>query len=174
KGHLAVRPAEGDSRSVVIKELIDDLIDARRLQLPILLRFPQILTNQLKKVQRSFQDASREFSYAGGHYGVFPMKVNPRREVVEEFLREGSKYNFGIECGSKAELYAALSLEQTPESLMICNGFKDESFINLALMGTQVGKRVIIVVEKLNELKMIVRRAQETNVKPMIGIRAKL
>jgi arginine decarboxylase len=102
------------------------------------------------------------------------MKVNPRREVIEEFLREGSKYNFGVECGSKAELYAALSMEQTPESLLICNGFKDEAFVNLALMGVQIGKRVIIVVEKLNELKMIVRRAQETGLKPWIGIRAKL
>jgi len=174
KGHLAVRPAEGDPRSVDVKELIDDLVDGRRLQLPILLRFPQILTNQLKKVQRSFQDASREFSYAGGHFGVFPMKVNPRREVVEEFLREGSKYNFGVECGSKAELYAALSLDHTPESLLVCNGFKDEAFINLALLGVQVGKRVIIVVEKLNELKMIIRRSQETGVRPGIGIRAKL
>ena len=174
KGHLAVRPAEGDPRSVDVKELIDDLVDGRRLQLPVLLRFPQILTNQLKKVQRSFQDASREFSYAGGHFGVFPMKVNPRREVVEEFLREGSKYNFGVECGSKAELYAALSLDQTPESLLVCNGFKDEAFINLALLGVQVGKRVIIVVEKLNELKMIIRRSQETGVRPGIGIRAKL
>ncbi|MEK6286899.1 MAG: biosynthetic arginine decarboxylase [Acidobacteriota bacterium] len=174
KGHLAVRPAEGDTRSVDIKELIDDLVEGRRLQLPILLRFPQILTNQLKKVQRSFQDASREFSYAGGHFGVFPMKVNPRREVVEEFLREGGKYNFGVECGSKAELYAALSLEQVPESLLICNGFKDEAFINLALTGVQIGKRVVIVVEKLNELKMIIRRAQETGIRPSIGIRAKL
>ena len=174
KGHLAVRPAEGDPRTVDVKELVDDLVDGRRLQLPILLRFPQILTNQLKKVQRSFQDASREFGYAGGHFGVYPMKVNPRREVVEEFLREGSKYNFGVECGSKAELYAALSLDQTPESLLVCNGFKDEAFINLALLGVQVGKRVIIVVEKLNELKMIIRRAQETGVRPGIGIRAKL
>jgi arginine decarboxylase len=174
KGHLAVRPAEGDPRSVDVKELIDDLVDGGRVQLPILLRFPQILDNQLKKVQRAFQDASREFNYAGGHYGVFPMKVNPRREVVEQFLREGSKYNFGVECGSKAELYAALSLEQTSESLLICNGFKDEAFINLALMGVQIGKRVIIVVEKLNELKMIIRRSQETGVKPGIGIRAKL
>src|SRR6266849_32725 len=174
KGHLAVRPAEGDPRSVDVKELIDHLVEGRRLQLPILLRFPQILTNQLKKVQRSFQDASREFNYSGGHFGVFPMKVNPRREVVEEFLREGSKYNFGVECGSKAELYAALSLDQTPESLLVCNGFKDEAFINLALLGVQIGKRVIIVVEKLNELKMIIRRAQETGIRPGIGIRAKL
>src|SRR5215470_17827577 len=174
KGHLAVRPAEGDPRALDVKELIDHLVDQRKLQLPILLRFPQILTNQLKKLQRSFQDAAREFNYTGAHYGVFPMKVNPRREVVEEFLREGSKYNFGVECGSKAELYAALSLEQTPESLLICNGFKDEAFINLALMGVRIGKRVVIVVEKLNELKMIIRRAQETGIRPWVGIRAKL
>jgi arginine decarboxylase len=174
KGHLAVRPAEGDSRSIDVKELIDDLVTQRKLQLPILLRFPQILTNQLKKLSRSFQEASREFNYSGGHFPVFPMKVNPRREVVEEFLREGSKYNFGVECGSKAELYAALSLKQAPDSLLICNGFKDESFINLAILGTQVGKRVVIVVEKLNELKMIIRRAQETGTRPWVGIRAKL
>jgi arginine decarboxylase len=174
KGHLAVRPAEGDPRSVDVKELIDHLIDQRKLQLPILLRFPQILTSQLKKLQRSFHEAAREFNYTGTHYAVFPMKVNPRREVVEVFLREGSKYNFGVECGSKAELYAALSLEQTPESLLICNGFKDEAFVNLALMGVQIGKRVILVVEKLNELKMIIRRSQETGVRPWVGIRAKL
>ncbi len=174
KGHLAVRPAEGDPRSVDVKELIDHLVDQRKLQVPILLRFPQILTSQLKKIYRSFQEAAREFNYTGGHFGVFPMKVNPRREVVEELLREGAKHNFGVECGSKAELYAALSLEQSPESLLICNGFKDAAFINLALMGTRIGKRVIIVVEKLNELKMIVRRAQETGVRPMIGMRAKL
>ena len=89
KGHLAVRPAEGDPRSVDVKELIDHLIDQRKLQLPILLRFPQILTNQLKKLQRSFHEAAREFNYTGTHYAVFPMKLNPRREVVEEFLREG-------------------------------------------------------------------------------------
>ncbi|HEY9233053.1 MAG TPA: biosynthetic arginine decarboxylase, partial [Blastocatellia bacterium] len=174
KGHLAVRPAEGDPRSVDVKELIDHLVEQRRLQLPILLRFPQILTNQLKKLQRSFHEASREFNYNGTHFGVFPMKVNPRREVVEEFLREGSKYNFGVECGSKAELYAALSLDQTPESLLICNGFKDEPFISLALMGVKIGKRVVIVVEKLNELKMIVRLAHESGVRPMVGLRAKL
>ncbi len=174
KGHLAVRPAEGDPRSVDIKELIDDLVEQRKLQLPILLRFPQILTSQLKKLHRSFQEATREFTYTGGHFPVFPMKVNPRREVVEEFLREGSKYNFGVECGSKAELYAALSLDQAPDSLLICNGFKDDAFIKLAMMGTSIGKRVVIVVEKLNELKMVIRRAQNTGVRPMIGIRAKL
>ena len=174
KGHLAVRPAEGDPRSVDVKDLIDDLVETRKLQLPILLRFPQILDNQLRKLHRAFQEATREFSYSAGHFAVFPMKVNPRREVVEEFLREGSKYNFGVECGSKAELYAAVSLDQTSDSLLICNGFKDEAFINLALTGVQLGKRVVIVVEKLNELKMIIRRSQETGIRPLIGLRAKL
>jgi arginine decarboxylase len=174
KGHLVIHPAEGDPRYVDVKELIDDLVEQRKLQLPILLRFPQILANQLNRLHRSFRDASREFNYTGNHLGVFPMKVNPRREVVEELLREGSKYNFGIECGSKSELYAALSLDQTPDSLLICNGFKDEAFINLALMGTRVGKRVVIVIEKLNELKTLIRRVQETGVRPWLGLRAKL
>jgi arginine decarboxylase len=174
KGHLVVHPAEGDPRYVDVKELIDDLVEQRKLQLPILLRFPQLLANQLNKLHRSFRDASREFSYAGSHYGVFPMKVNPRREVLEEFLREGSKYSFGVEAGSKAELYAALSLDQPAESLLVCNGFKDETFINLAMMGTRVGKRVIIVIEKLNELKMVIKRVQESGVRPWIGLRAKL
>lgn len=174
KGHLVVRPAEGDPRFVDIKDLIDDLIEQRRLQLPILLRFPQILANQVNKLHRSIRDAQKEFNYGGSHFGVFPMKVNPRREVVEEFLREGAKYNFGVECGSKAELYAAISIDQTPESLLICNGFKDEVFVNLALMGTQIGKRVVIVIEKLNELKLVLRRVSESGVRPWIGLRAKL
>jgi arginine decarboxylase len=174
KGHLVVHPAEGDPRYVDVKELIDDLVEQRKLQLPILLRFPQLLANQLNKLHRSFRDASREFNYAGSHYGVFPMKVNPRREVLEELLREGSKYSFGVEAGSKAELYAALSLDQPAESLLVCNGFKDETFVNLAMMGTRVGKRVIIVIEKLNELKMVIKRVQESGVRPWIGLRAKL
>ena len=174
KGHLTVRPAENDPRSVDIKEVIDDLVEQRKLSPPILLRFPQILTNQLKKLHRSFSEAVREFNYTGSHFAVFPMKVNPRREVVEEFLREGGKYDYGVECGSKAELYAALSLEQSPGSLLICNGFKDEAFVDLAIMGTLIGKRVVVVVEKLNELKMIIRRSQETGVRPLIGLRAKL
>ncbi|HKV37722.1 MAG TPA: biosynthetic arginine decarboxylase [Blastocatellia bacterium] len=174
KGHLVIHPAEGDPRSVDVKELIDDLVEQRKVQLPILLRFPQILANQLNKLHRSFRDAAREFNYSGAHFGVFPMKVNPRREVVEELLREGSKYNFGVECGSKSELYAALSLDQTPESLLICNGFKDETFINLALLGTKIGKRVVIVIEKLNELKTVIRRVEESGIRPWLGLRAKL
>lgn len=174
KGHLVVHPAEGDPRYVDVKELIDDLVEQRKIQLPILLRFPQILANQLHKLHRAFREASREFNYQGNHLGVFPMKVNPRREVVEELVREGSKYSFGVESGSKAELYAALSLDQPADSLLICNGFKDEAFINLALVGTRIGKRVVIVIEKLNELKSVIKRVQETGIRPWLGLRAKL
>src|SRR5215472_12630949 len=174
KGHLVVHPAEGDPRFVDIKELIDDLVDQRKLQLPVLLRFPQILSNQLHKLHRAFREAAREFNYQGNHLGVFPMKVKPRREVVEELVREGSKYSFGVECGSKAELYSALSLDQPADSLLICNGFKDEAFINFALLGTRIGKRVIIVIEKLNELKAVIKRIQETGTRPWLGLRAKL
>jgi len=173
KGHLIARPGEGDPRSVDIKEVIDDLA-RRKIKAPILLRFPQILANQIKKLHISFKNSIAEFGYRNSHLAVYPMKVNQRREVVEEYLREGNKYDFGLEVGSKAELYAALSLEQSPDSLLICNGFKDETFINLAFLGTRVGKQVVIVIEKLNELNTVIRKCQETGIRPMLGIRAKL
>jgi len=122
----------------------------------------------------AYGDAISQFGYNGKHYPVFPMKVNPRREVVEEFLKETSKYRVGLECGSKAELYAAIAQEQTPESLLICNGFKDESFCRMALLAVQSGKRVVIVIEKLNELKILLRVCQEIGAYPWIGLRAKL
>ncbi|MBI1347427.1 biosynthetic arginine decarboxylase [bacterium] len=174
EGHLLARPAAGDSRFVDLKVLVDDLIQKRKVSTPILLRFPQILTSQLRKLSDAYSTAITEYGLTGKHYPVFPMKVNPRREVVEEFLRDSARCRVGIECGSKAELYAALAQEQTPESLLICNGFKDETFVRLAALGMQAGKRVIVVVEKLNELKMLLKQHQATGVCPWIGLRAKL
>ncbi len=173
RGHLVVRPAENDPRSVDVKILVDDLI-ARRIKLPLLLRFPQIFASQVRKMNQSFRAAMKEFDYKGEHLGVFPMKVNQRRQVIEAYLEEASKYNYGLEAGSKAELYAAIALDQTESSLLVCNGFKDDSFINLAFVGTQLGKNVVIVVEKLNELGKIIDRALETGVRPMIGMRVRL
>ncbi|MBX7218581.1 MAG: biosynthetic arginine decarboxylase [Blastocatellia bacterium] len=173
KGHLIVRPAPGDRRNVDVKEIIEDL-SRRNIKSPILLRFPQILANQVRRISTAFQNAIKEFDYQGKYLGVFPMKVNPRREVVEEFLRSGKRYDFGVEVGSKPELYSALALEQSSASLLICNGFKDEGYIRMAFMGTQIGKKVVIVVEKLGELQTIIRLIQETGVRPMIGIRVKL
>lgn len=144
------------------------------MRLPMLLRFPQILSNQLQLLSDAYQDAIAQFEYQGQHYPVFPMKVNPRREVVEEFLKDSGRLRIGLECGSKAELYAAIAQDQTPDTLLICNGFKDEAFCRLACLAVQAGKRVVIVIEKLNELKMLLRVAADTGVCPWIGLRAKL
>ena len=174
EGNIIARPSAQDARNVDLKHLVDHLVKDKKLQLPILLRFPQILTNQLRILTGAYRDAIDQFGYKGKHYPVFPMKVNPRREVVEEFLKESDRCRVGLECGSKAELYAAVAQEQTSESLLICNGFKDEAFCRLASLAVQAGKRVVIVVEKLNELKMLLRVANETGVCPWIGLRAKL
>ncbi len=173
-GHLAVHPEKEDARTADVYELVRELIDQRKLAPPFLLRFPQILGAQLRRLCLAYESAAKQFEYTGGHFPVFPMKVNPRREVVEEFLREGKRQAVGVECGSKAELYAALSLEQPPDSLLVCNGFKDETFLRLALLGVQSGKRVVIVIEKLNELKLALKLAEETGALPWIGLRAKL
>jgi arginine decarboxylase len=157
-----------------VKEIVDDLIRENRLKFPILLRFPQIIASQVRALHASFRNASQEFGYRAQHYAVYPMKVNQRREVVEAFLQEGRKYGFGLEAGSKAELYAALAMEQTPESLLVCNGFKDETFINLALLGSAIGKNVVVVVEKLNELMTFLRLSEGAARKPMLGARLKL
>jgi len=174
KGNLIVRPGEGDPRAADVREIIEDLV-RRGIPTPVLLRFPQLVAAQVRKLQRAFSKSIREFDYQGAHMCVYPMKVNQQRSVVEEYLREGSRYDFGLEAGSKAELYAALSLEQSPDSLLVLNGFKDEEFIELAFAGAKSGKRVVIVVEKLSELGHVLRiaDASEGNA-PIIGIRVKL
>lgn len=173
-GHIIVRPQRGDSRFADLYEIVEYLQKDRRLTMPMMLRFPQLLANQLRTLSNAYRNAIREYGYKGQHYPVFPMKVNPRKEVVEEFLRDSERLQIGLECGSKPELYAALAQTQSPDSLMVCNGFKDESFIELALLGTQAGKRVVIVVEKLNELKAVLRLAAKLQVMPYVGLRAKL
>ncbi len=179
KGHLIVRAAEGDNLTADVKEIIDDL-RKRGINTPVLLRFPQLLFGQIRKLQKSFRNSIKEFDYNGGHMCVYPMKVNQNRSVVEEYLREGKRYNFGLEAGSKAELYAALALEQAEDSLLVLNGFKDRDFIKLAFAGAKAGKNVVIVIEKLSELDHTLQLAEETvadNTKaklPMIGVRVKL
>jgi arginine decarboxylase len=174
KGNLIVRPGEGDPRTADVREIIDDL--ARRgVTAPVLLRFPQLVAAQVRKLQRAFSKSIREFEYQGAHMCVYPMKVNQQRSVVEDYLREGSRYDFGLEAGSKPELYAALALEQSPDSLLVLNGFKDEEFIELAFAGAKSGKRVVIVIEKLSELDHILRIAEQREGNaPMIGMRVKL
>ncbi|MBL8186414.1 MAG: biosynthetic arginine decarboxylase, partial [Acidobacteria bacterium] len=173
RGHLIVRPGEGESRSVDVKKIVDDLL-ARRVKLPVILRFPQIFASQVRKMNQSFRAAMKEFDYKGEHRAVFPLKVNQRRQVIEAYLEEATKHNYGLEAGSKAELYAAIAVEQSPESLLICNGFKDNNFIDLAFVGTQAGKNVVIVIEKLSELPRVIERARQTGIRPMVGMRVRL
>ena len=173
KGHLVVHPSDNDNRSIDVKLLVDELV-RRRVQLPVLLRFPQIFANQVRIMNNSFTSALKEFDYKGRHLAVFPMKVNQRRQVIEAYIEEASKHNYGLECGSKAELYAGIALKQADNSLLVCNGFKDDGFIDLAYIGTQVGKNVVIVIEKLNELPKVIERTQRTGIKPMLGMRVRL
>jgi arginine decarboxylase len=174
KGNLIVHPAEGDARAADLKEIIDDL-QRRGIGTPVLLRFPQLIAAQVRKLQRAFRNSIREFEYQGAHMCVYPMKVNQQRPVVEEYLREGSRYDFGLEAGSKPELYAALALEQPDDSLLVLNGFKDAEFIELAFAGAMCGKRVVIVIEKLSELDHILRIAEtHEGDMPMVGMRVKL
>jgi arginine decarboxylase len=179
KGNLVVHPSDSDTKSSAdLKEIIDDL-QRRGISTPVLLRFPQLVTAQVRKLQRAFRNAIREFEYQGTHMCVYPMKVNQQRAVVEEYLREGARYDFGLEAGSKAELYAAIGLEQPSDSLLVLNGFKDEEFIELAFISARAGKRVVIVIEKMSELDHILRLAerfeerQEGNL-PIVGLRVKL
>ncbi len=171
-GHLVVKPSRSGA-GVDVFEVVEDL-RRRRMQTPILLRFPQILDSQVRALSQAFQNAISEFHYGAGYQGVFPMKVNHRREVVEELLRVGSKHNLGLEVGSKAELYVGLSLEQARESLLICNGFKDEEFIEMAFWAESMGKRVVVVVEQIREVHSYVRLAESTGIRPMIGLRGRL
>jgi len=152
KGNLVVRSPDNTNLTADVKEIIDDLAK-RGVNTPVLLRFPQLLAGQIRKLHTAFKKSIKEFGYEGDHMCVYPMKVNQNRAVIEEYLKEGSRYNFGLEAGSKAELYAALALEQPAESLLVLNGFKDRDFVKLAFAGAGAGKRVVIVIEKMSELE---------------------
>ena len=179
KGNLIVKAPEDEKLTADVYEIIEDL-KKRGVNSPILLRFPQLLFGQIRKLQTAFKKSIKEFEYQGGHLCVYPMKVNQNRAVIEEYLREGSRYDFGLEAGSKAELYAALGLEQAKDSLLVLNGFKDRDFVKLAFAGAGAGKNVVIVIEKLSELDHTLAIADEVLAEnpeaniPMIGVRVKL
>jgi arginine decarboxylase len=179
KGNLVVYASENENKSADIKEIIEDL-KKRGIEAPILLRFPQLIVGQIRKLQKAFKNSIKEFEYNGRHMCVYPMKVNQNRAVVEEYLKEGARYDFGLEAGSKPELYAALAMEQSEDSLLVLNGFKDEEFIRLAFAGSRSGKNVVIVIEKLSELETTIKIVDEItaanpNTKlPMLGVRVKL
>src|SRR5436305_13657077 len=172
-GHVTVHPTKKLDRSVDLKELIDQL-QARGIQLPILLRFTDILRHRVGEIHEAFKKAIEEFEYQGGYTCVYPIKVNQQRHVVEEFLDFGKPFGFGLEAGSKPELLAVLALTNGIDTPIICNGFKDDEFIKMTVLARKIGKQIIPVVEKFTELELILRYAEELGVRPVIGVRAKL
>jgi len=173
KGHIVVQPQNGNHNSIDLKELVED-IQAKGYSLPALIRFSDILKASIAKLANAFNKSIKEYNYKGTYHGVYPIKVNQQRQVVEEVVKFGRPYNFGLEAGSKPELHAILAIMDNPEALLICNGYKDETFIRLALMSQKLGKKVFIVVERLGELEIIDRVAKEINIQPNIGLRIKL
>jgi arginine decarboxylase len=171
-GHVVAKPLQ-NGVEVDLMALVDEA-KARGVKFPLLIRFQDILRHRVIALNEAFRASIAEFSYRGIYRGVFPIKVNQLREVVEEILDAGKPYAFGLEVGSKPELYAGMALQDQPGSLIICNGYKDTTFIKLALQGIKLGKRVIMVVEKLEELRQIITVSRQVGVEPMIGIRARL
>lgn len=172
KGHVYVTPRK-NSVQIDLKEVVDELA-TRHVTTPMLLRFPDILDNRIEKTANCFNKAAKSYNFQAEHFIIFPIKVNQMRPVVEEIISHGKKYNLGLEAGSKPELHAVLATHMDSDSLVICNGHKDQNFIELALLAQKMGKRVFLVVEKLPELETIVRAAEKLGVRPNMGIRIKL
>ena len=172
-GHVVARPLQESGASVDLNDVIEEA-KARGLKFPLLIRFQDILRHRVEAINLAFRGSIKEFNYQGEYRGVFPIKVNQLREVVEEILDAGKPFNFGLEVGSKPELYAGLVLQSQAGGLIICNGYKDAGFIKMALLGIKLGKRVIMVVEKLEELRQIITISKQVGVEPLIGIRARL
>lgn len=171
-GHVQVTPREGCA-SVDLKELMDEL-QIRDITAPVLLRFPDILDNRIEKISRCFKQAAEGYKYGAQNFIIYPIKVNQMRQVVDEIVSHGKKFNIGLEAGSKPELHAVLATNIDEHNLIICNGYKDENYVELALLAQKMGRRIFLVVEKLNELHLIARLAKRIGVRPNIGIRIKL
>lgn len=173
KGNVQAFPTQDTKTPIDIMELIAEAKE-QGLTFPMVLRFQDLLRHRVETINRAFANAIEEFKYQGVYRGVFPIKVNQLQEVVEEIMTAGEEFHFGIEAGSKPELLAALAIHRDPESLIVCNGYKDPAFIQNALIGTKLGKRVILVVEKLEELQQILAVSREMGVEPWIGMRVRL
>ncbi|MGH7897155.1 MAG: biosynthetic arginine decarboxylase, partial [Candidatus Binatia bacterium] len=173
QGNVSVSPIRDKGPAVEIINVVKEA-ERRGLRTPLVIRFQDLLRNRVEEINESFRRSIAELGYQGEYQGVFPIKVNQLREVVEEILDAGEPYRFGLEAGSKAELFAALAMVKGSERLIICNGYKDPLFIRMALNGKRLGKRVIMVVEKLSELRQILAVAHELGVEPDLGIRVRL
>ena len=171
-GNVYVSPCKNETK-IDLRQVMDELA-LRDVTPPVLLRFPDILDNRIEKTASCFKKAAEEYHYKAQNFIIYPIKVNQMQPVVEEIISHGRKFNLGLEAGSKPELHAVIAVQCQSDSLIICNGYKDQSYIELALLAQKMGKRIFIVVEKLNELETIARAAKKLNVKPNLGIRIKL
>src|SRR3982750_1297534 len=172
-GNVSASPLQENGGSITILDVVNEA-RTRGLSFPLVIRFQDLLRHRVESVNLAFQNAIAEFDYKGQYRGVFPIKVNQLREVIEEIVDAGQQFHFGLEAGSKPELVAALAMHKDPESLIICNGYKDKAFIRIALLGRKLEKPTIIVVEKLEELEQTIRASKEVGVEPLIGIRVRL
>lgn len=172
-GHVVARPLQDAGATVDITDVIEEA-KGRGLKFPLLIRFQDILRHRVEALNLAFRGAITEYNYQGKYRGVFPVKVNQLREVVEEILDAGKPYDFGLEVGSKPELFAGLAMQNHLGCLIICNGYKDAEFIKMAMLGIKLGKKVIMVVEKLEELRQIISISKQLGVEPLLGIRARL
>src|SRR5213082_1720551 len=173
EGNVVAKPLQENGGSITILEVVNEA-RSRGLSFPLVIRFQDLLRHRVESVNLAFQNSITEFGYRGQYRGVFPIKVNQLREVIEEIVDAGQQFHFGLEAGSKPELVAALAMHKDAESLIICNGYKDQAFIRIALLGRKPGKLDVIVVEKLEELEQTIRAAKEVGVEPVIGIRVRL
>lgn len=172
-GNLIVKPTRNDAQVIDLKNVVDALA-AKKINFPVLFRFPQILEAQIKALNGAFSNSISDYKYNGSYQGMFPMKVNQRKEVIEEIVKSGKKYNMGLEVGTKAELLAALSFEFSPDALLICNGFKDDEYLRLALNAIKLGNKMVIIIDEFSETKRLLEISKAMGVKPLIGIRVKL
>lgn len=172
KGNVYVTPCKNETQ-VDLREVVDELA-LRDITPPVLLRFPDILDNRIEKTSSCFAKAKKEYDYKGENFIIYPIKVNQMQPVVEEVISHGRKFNLGLEAGSKPELHAVIAVQCQSDSLIICNGYKDQNYIELALLAQKMGKRIFIVVEKLNEIDIIAKVAKKLKVAPNLGIRIKL
>jgi arginine decarboxylase len=173
KGNVEIYPRGKKGPGIDIKEIVDEA-QIRDVCPPLLLRFPDILDHRIEKLSACFEKSAKTYDYEGKYYSVYPIKVNQQRPVVEEIVRHGKKFNIGLEAGSKPELHAVLAIMDNPDAIIVCNGYKDYEFIELALLAQKMGKMIFLVVEKLNELKLIKTIAEKLELRPNIGIRIKL
>ncbi len=174
EGNMTVAPLQGRGRAVAIRDVLEQAMENEGLKTPLIIRFQDILHHRVRVLNEAFAKAIAENKYRGSYRGVFPIKVNQLREVVEEILEAGRPFHYGIEVGSKPEVYAGLAVHTDNESLIVCNGYKDDAFIRTALIGRKLGKKVILIAEMLSEVRSIARIATEMGVDPEIGIRVRL